>query len=69
MRLEQSTQRNSQMDMILGNMENTFRSRSKSKSKSRLSSRLSLNRTVEHRDCTEPTLITSVEGELLMKRT
>jgi hypothetical protein len=67
MRLEQSTQRNSQMDMILGNMENTFRSRSKSKS--RLSSRLSLNKTVEHRDCTEPTLITSVEGELLMKRT
>lgn len=68
-RLEQSTQRNSQMDAILGNMEHSIRERSKSRS--RLSSRLSFSKTVEHspHDLTEPTLITSVEGELLMKRT
>jgi len=48
MKLEQSVQRNSQMDMILGNMENSFRSRSKSKSRSRMSSRLSLNKTIDN---------------------
>ena len=61
-KLEQSSQRVSQIDQALGNFEHSIRERSKSKS------RLSLNRTVDHSpsiDNEEPSLITLVEGELL----
>lgn len=70
-RLEQSSQRNSQMDQVIGNLEQSFRERSKSRSNSRVSSRLSLNKTFDNspkRDPNEPSLITSVEGELLGKK-
>jgi hypothetical protein len=54
------------MDQMIGSFENSLRERSRSRSKSRLS----LSHTLDHspaNDHEAPSLITSVEGELLGK--